>query len=126
MSRLLLATFGCAAAATLFAAEIDLAEFDTLLMQDLDATVKELEPLIGGRDVAAASEAVVFLRDGLAWTEDYFATREVADGAAFARDGKDQAAAVLRALEAGDFTAATEGARAVAKSCRTCHDVYRP
>lgn len=126
MYRMFLAALSFAATAVLFAAEIDLAEFDTLLMQDLDATVKELEPLIGGRDVAAASEAVAFLRDGLAWTETYFATRDVADGAAFARDGKDEAVAVLSALEAGDFAAAAASARAVAKSCRTCHDVYRP
>lgn len=114
------------AAAFAAAAEIDLNDFDTLLMQDMDATVKELEPLIGGRNAAAATEAVAFLEEGLGWTEQYFASKGAADGASFAREGKERAAAARVALSGGDFAAAAEAARDVAKSCRTCHDVYRP
>jgi hypothetical protein len=63
--------------------------------------LRELEPLIGGRNVPAATDAVAFLRrprlDG-----GLFATRNVADGAAFAREGKDQATAVLAAFIVDD------------------------
>jgi len=114
------------AAATALAAEVDLSGIDTLLMQDMDATVKELEPLIGAKNPTAATEAVVFLEQGLAWTEEYFTGKGVADAAKLARVGKERARAVQAALAASDFGAAQEAAREVAKSCRACHDVYRP
>ena len=119
---------GVTAAATLagFAAEIDLTDFDTLLMQDMDETVKDLEPLIGAKNAAGATEAVVFLGQGLEWTEQYFLSKSVADAAKLARTGKERALAVQKALAANDFAAAAEAAREVAKSCRACHDVYRP
>lgn len=115
-----------AAAAAVLAADIDLTGFDTLLMQDLDATVKELEPLIVAKNRVAATEAVVFLGQGLEWTEQYFLAKEVADGAKLARAGIEAAQAAEKALAANDFTAAAAAAREVAKSCRSCHDVYRP
>ncbi len=115
-----------AAAAALLAAEVDLTDFDTLLMNDMDGTVKQLEPLIGGRNSAAATEAAVFLEEGFDWTEQYFSAKGVADGAKLARDGKQRAQAVRTALAANDFKAAAAAARDVAKSCRACHEVYRP
>jgi hypothetical protein len=108
------------------AAELDLSDFDTLLMQDMDATVKDLEPLIGGRNAAAATEAVTFLEEGLAWTASYFAAKGVPDAEQLAREGKQRALAARTAIAGGDFKAAAAAAREVAKSCRACHDAYRP
>ena len=124
LAALTLGLLGAAALAA--AAEIDLKEFDTLLMQDMDDTVKDLEPLIGGRDAKAATEAVVFLEEGLTWTEQFFAAQGATDGVKFARQGKERAAVVRAALGSGDFSEAAAAARDVAKSCRACHDVYRP
>jgi ABC-type ATPase with predicted acetyltransferase domain len=126
ITKLVPAGVTAAAAVAVFAAEIDLTEFDTLLMQDMDETVKDLEPLIGAKNAAGATEAVVFLGQGLEWTEQYFLSKDVADGAKLARTGKERALAVQKALAANDFAAAAEAAREVAKSCRACHDVYRP
>ena len=126
IDRLAAAAVTLAAATALLAAEIDLSGFDTLLMQDMDATVKDLEPLIGARNAAEATEAVVFLEQGLEWTEQYFMAQGVANGAELARDGKQRAQAVRTALAANDFGKAADAARGVAKSCRACHDVYRP
>ena len=120
------AALATAAAAAILAAEVDLTGFDTLLMQDMDATVKELEPLVGAKNSAAATEAVVFLGQGLEWTEQFFLAKDVADAAKLARTGKEAALAAEKALAANDFAAATQAARDVAKSCRACHDVYRP
>ena len=113
------------AATALLAAEIDLSGFDTLLMQDMDATVKDLEPLIGARNSAEATEAVVFLEQGLEWTEQYSIERRRRRREA--RPRRQAARAGRRAaLAADDFGAAAAAARDVAKSCRACHDVYRP
>ena len=126
ITKLALGAATAAAAFAVFAAEIDLKDFDTLLMQDMDETVKDLEPLIGAKNAPGATEAVVFLGQGLEWTEQYFLAKSVADGAKLARTGKERALAVQKALAANDFAAAAEAAREVAKSCRACHDVYRP
>jgi hypothetical protein len=113
-------------ATALLAAEIDLTGIDTFLMQDMDATVKDLEPLIGAKNAKDATEAGVFLEQGLGWTEEYFTSKGVPDAAKLARAGKERARAVQAALAANDFGAAQAAARDVAKSCRACHDVYRP
>ncbi len=107
-------------------AEVDVTGVDTLLMQDMDASAKELEPLIGARNAPAAAKAVTFLNDGLKWTENYFAAQGASDAVQFARDGQQRAATVLSALSGNDFAGAATAARALTKTCRACHDVYRP
>lgn len=97
------------------------------VMQDMDGAVEDLEPFIGAHDAAGATEAAQFLVEGLQWTEDYFASKgDREDGVGFARDARVRAGDVVDAINAGNFTAAAEAAREVAKACRTCHDVYRP
>jgi hypothetical protein len=118
--------FAMLGVAALAAAELDLSDFDTLLMQDMDATVKDLEPLIGGRNAPAATDAVAFLEEGLDWTESYFAAKGVPDAEKIAREGKERAVAARAAIAGGDFNAAAAAARELAKSCRACHDAYRP
>ena len=107
-------------------AEVDVTGIDTLLMQDMDASAKELEPLIGAKNTTAATKAVTFLSGGLKWTEDYFAAQGASDAVGFAKDGQLKAAAVLSALSGGDYAGAATAARALTKTCRACHDVYRP
>jgi len=107
-------------------AEVNIDGVDTLLMQDMDAYAKELEPLIGARNTPAATDAAKFLGKGLKWTEDYFAGQSASDAVQFAREGQQRAAAVLSALSGGDFAGAATAARALTKTCRACHDVYRP
>jgi hypothetical protein len=118
-----LATLGAGAAR----AELDFSDFDTLLMQTMEDTLKALEPNIGGKDVAAATEDAEVLREGLQWAESYFAAKGGTDDAvAIAKEGQAHAATVVKSLAAGDFDAAAAAARGVAKSCRACHDAYRP
>lgn len=107
-------------------AAVDVSGIDTFLMQDMEQAVKELEPLIGARDTAGATETATFLSEGLQWTEDYFAAQQADDAAALAREGRERAAAVLAALAAADFSAAADAARGVSRACRSCHDAYRP
>jgi cytochrome c556 len=118
-----------AAAATAFAAPaaLDTSDIDTLLMQDMESSVKRLEPLIGAKDIVAATRAVGVLAEGLEYVEGYFTAKEnAADAVQFARTGRQRAADVSASLDAGDFAAAAEAARGLAKACRTCHDAYRP
>src|SRR5262245_53050246 len=116
-----------AAAATTAFAALDTSDIDTLLMQDMEKSVKRLEPPVGAKDKPSAERSLGVLEDGLEYVEGYFVTKGGADDAVqFARDGRQRAAAVRAALEANDFSKAADDARGLAKACRTCHDVYRP
>jgi cytochrome c556 len=109
------------------AADIDFTDFDDALMRDMDDAVKELDSNVGGQDAIASLANVVVLRDGLVWAEKYFAAKPEAPlGAGFARDGIEHLAAVEKALGAGDFDSALPGVRGVVKSCKACHEAYKP
>ena len=114
----------CAAVA--FAA-IDLSDFDDDLMQDMDDAIKDLEPVIAGKSIDAARADAETLQNGLKWTEDYFAAKGSApDAVKFAQEGQGLTASILKSLAAGYFESSLDNARKLAKTCRTCHDVYKP
>jgi hypothetical protein len=126
---LLLTTIGAALAiaAALAHAELDFSDFDDVLMQDMEHAVKALEPHIGAHDAAAATHDAELIRDGLQWAERYFAGKSGTDDAvAWAKEGQAHAAEVVSSLSAHDFQTAAAAARGLAKTCRTCHDAYRP
>jgi cytochrome c556 len=108
-------------------ADIDLKDFDDDLMRDMDTAIKDLEPVIGAKNAAAAAGDAELLRDGFKQTGDYFAKKGGAgDAVDFAHHSEDLTAAVLKSIAANDFDAAGNAARALSKSCRACHDVYKP
>jgi cytochrome c556 len=108
-------------------ADIDLQDFDDDLMRDMDTAIKDLEPVIGAKNTAAATQDAELLRDGFKQTEDYFVKKGGAsDAVDFARHSEELTATVLKSIAANDFDAAGNAARTLSKSCRTCHDVYKP
>jgi cytochrome c556 len=108
-------------------AEIDLKDFDDDLMRDMDTAIKDLEPVVGAKNAVAATGDAELLRDGFKQTKDYFAKKgNAADAVEFARKSEELTATVLKAITASDFDAAATSARALSKSCRACHDVYKP
>jgi hypothetical protein len=114
-------------AASVMAADIDFSDFDDDLMQSMDDAIKELDSNVGGQDAKASLANAAVLGDGFAWAEKYFAAKPEAPlGAGFAREGKEHLAAVVQSLEAGNFDAASTGVRAVVKTCKACHEAYKP
>jgi len=108
-------------------AEVDLKDFDDDLMRDMDTAIKDLEPVIGAKNAAAASGDAELLRDGFKQTQEYFAKKGTApDAVDFARKSEEVTETVLKDIAASDFDAASTSARALSKSCRACHDVYKP
>lgn len=98
-----------------------------LVMQDMDGAIEDLEPFIGAHKVPEAKDAAIFLQEALVWAKDYFAANpDTPDGAAYAQAGLETTAKVIAALDAADFDAALEQARALSDNCKTCHDAYRP
>lgn len=114
----------CSAA---LAAEIDLSDFDDDLMRSMDDSIKDLEPVIAAGNAQSAANDVAVILDGLKWTQDYFVKKGNTDDAVkFARDSLQRVDAVQKALAAKDLQAAADSARMLPKSCKACHDVYKP
>src|SRR6187402_3053353 len=106
-------------AASVIAAEIDFSDFDDDLMRSMDDAVKELDSNVGGQDAKASLANAAVLQDGFAWAEKYFAAKPEAPlGAGYAKDGAEHLAELVKALEAGNFDAATGNVRAVVRTCK--------
>jgi hypothetical protein len=114
-------------AAGVMAADLDFSDFDDSLMRGMDDAIKELDSNVAGQDAKASLANVEVLREGLAWAEKYFVAKPEAPlGAGFAREGQEHLGVVIRSLETGDFDAASGGVRGVVRSCKACHEAYKP
>lgn len=119
-----LAWLGVASAAFV---RLDLEDFDDDLMRDMDNAAKDLEPVITAQNVEAAQEDAEVLAHGFKWTEGYFIRKQTTpDAVKFAQDGARALDQVKSLLEKKEFPAAAAAARAMTKTCRACHDVYKP
>lgn len=119
----MLAALSCGLA---FAA-IDLSDFDAELMRNMDEAIKSLDTGISSKDTQAVAGDAEFIAQGLAWTEGYFANKgDVADAVQWASQGHDYAAAIAKAAQQNDFDTAFGAYRSLVKTCRSCHDVYKP
>jgi len=120
---ILLATLG---SVTLAAAEVDLSDFDNDLMRGMEDSIKSFEPNIaaGNRERALADAQILW--DGFKWTEQYFSNKlGAADAVAISQQALERTNAVIEFLRARDFDQAAAAARATARTCRSCHDIYK-
>ena len=109
------------------AADIDYSDFDDDLMRNMDDAIKDLDSNVGGQDAEASLANVNALREGLAVAEKYFAAKpETPRGAGLAREGQEHLALVAQALAAKDFDTASTNVRGVVRTCKACHEAYKP
>jgi hypothetical protein len=107
--------------------DLDLKDFDEDVMRDVDDTVKSLDSDIATHNSASAIAEAQTIQQALKYAEDYFVKKgNVDDAVKWARQGEDQAQAVRSSVAASDFDAASDRYEALMKTCRACHDVYRP
>ena len=108
-------------------ASIDLSDFDQNTMQDVEDAGKELEAALAGRDGQTAVANAEFIRDSLQWAQGYFEKKPAAaDAARLASEGREFAAAVAKAAAGGDFAAANDSYTSLKRTCKSCHDAYKP
>jgi hypothetical protein len=107
--------------------DVDLHDYDDDLMRDLDKTIKYFEPDITAGNAQGAIEDAGVLQDGFKYTENYFSKKGDADDAVkISREGEEFVASAIKSVSDNNFEAAAEAARGAAKTCRACHDVYKP
>lgn len=108
-------------------ASVDLSDFDDDLMRGMDDAVKTLDASIGSKDAQAVATDARFIVDGLKWTEGYFSRKGNAEDAVkLAAQGHGLAEEIAAASSQNDFDAAFTAYRSLVKTCRSCHDAYKP
>ena len=108
-------------------ASIDLSDFDKNTMQDVDDASKELESAIASKEAQATVANAEFIRDSLHWAEGYFEKKGgVPDAVKLAREGREFAALIAKSAGEGNFDAASDSYTSLRKTCKSCHDVYKP
>jgi hypothetical protein len=119
-----LALFGTLASA---AVDVDLSDFDDDVMRNMDDTVKSLDSHLAMGDAQSARIDAQTIREGLHWAEDYFTRKgNVQRAVQFAKQAEDLASEVAKAAAASDLEAAQKTYDSLVRSCRACHDVYKP
>jgi len=118
---LLLGTFAVAAT------NIDLTDFNDDVMKNMDDTVKSLDSDLATRDTRSAQSDAATIRDGLRWAEEYFTRKgNVDDAVQLAKKGEELATNIAKSAGSSDFDAALTTYDALVKTCRRCHDAYKP
>ena len=117
------------AAAAVFAAaaDIDYSDFDEELMRSMGDAIKDLDSNLGGQDAQASLADTKVLLDGLSTAEKYFAKKpETPLGAGYAREAQQHLDAIVKSIEAKDFDSASNSVRDVVRTCKACHEAYKP
>lgn len=107
---------------------LDLSDFDDDVMRGMDDTMKSLDSEIATRDVKSIASDSQSLRKGLGWAQDYFTKKggNLKDAVQWAREGQDLAQAIGKSAEGGDFDASLNNYDSLVKTCRACHNIYKP
>lgn len=96
-------------------------------MDRIDDGNQDLQRNIAARDQEAALERARELEDLYGLMEKFFVDRGGSESAVrISREGRAQAAAAVRHLNAKQFNAARARALEIAHGCRGCHIEYKP
>lgn len=113
-------------ASSIAPAAIDLSDFDEDAMRAVEDAAKELESGIPGRDVATVVANAEFIRDSLHWAAGWFEQKNVGDAVRLAREGGEYAQAIAAHANANEFSAASDAFDSLKRTCKSCHDAYKP
>jgi len=106
---------------------LDLTDFDDEVMRSMDDQVKSLDSDIATHNAGSAAADAQSIEQGLKWAEGYFSKKgSVPDAVKLARQAEDLAASLARSAASSDFDGALETYDTLVKTCRTCHDAYKP
>ena len=106
---------------------LDLSDFNDDVMRDMDDTMKRLDSDIATRDAKAVAGDSASIREALGYALEYFTKKgNVEDAVRWARQAQDLLEAVTNTVQAGDFDTSLNKYDSLVKTCRACHNVYKP
>lgn len=104
----------------------DFSDYDDDLMRTLDKTIKYFEPDISAKNARGIAEDAEILMEGFKYSEEYFAKKGRAEDAVrISQQGQLHVAAAVKFVKENNYDAAVSAARDAARTCRSCHDVYK-
>jgi spermidine/putrescine-binding protein len=95
------------------------------LMQSNRMTMPSLQMNIMAKNAAGAAADAQKLQENFTKATDIFKALKSDDAAAMAKMQADDAAAVAKAVQGGNWDAATASAGAIQKRCGACHMAHR-
>ncbi|WP_161974547.1 cytochrome c [Piscinibacter terrae] len=101
-------------------------EVDSDLMRNIEDTTKSLDSNVSLKDAKSAAAEAKELATLFAQVEDFYARKgDATDAVGFSRKTHDLAEQVIKAVDAGDYDTASTTVIALARSCKSCHEVYK-
>ncbi len=109
------------------AANLDLTDFNDDVMKNMDDSMKALDTDVATHNAKSAQVDGQAIRDGLHWAEEYFTRKgNVEDAVQLAKQGEALAGDIAKSAASNDFDAALSSYDSLVKTCRRCHDAYKP
>jgi cytochrome c556 len=95
-------------------------------MRDIEDTTKSLDSNVALKDAKTAVEQAKEVAAFFQQVEGFYTQKgDAADAVGFACKTHELAAQVQAAVDAQNFDAANEAVSQLARSCKTCHEVYK-
>lgn len=103
-------------------AAVDLSADD---MREAEETLHNLDSHVSLQDRKALDDAKELARYFQQVEGHFSAKADAARGVEFSRKSREHAAAIVTAVEAGDYDAAQDRLSDLTRSCKACHEVYK-
>jgi hypothetical protein len=101
-------------------------ELDTDLMQNIDDTNKSLASNIAVKDGKAAIADAKSMNDMFGTVESYFVQKgDAANAVELTKQSRELTLAIVNAVTANDYDAATDAATTLSRTCKKCHTFYK-
>jgi hypothetical protein len=102
------------------------AELDTDLMQNIDDTNKSLASNIAVKDGKAAIADAKSMNDMFGTVETYFVQKgDAANAVELTKQSRELTLAIVNAVTAKNYDAATDAATTLSRTCKKCHTFYK-
>ena len=101
-------------------------ELDTDLMQNIDDTNKSLSSNIALKDGKAAIADAKSMNDMFGTVETWFVQKgDAANAVDLTKQSRELTLAIVKAVTANDYDAATDAATTLSRTCKKCHTFYK-
>ena len=101
-------------------------ELDTDLMQNIDDTNKSLASNIALKDGNAAIADAKSMNAMFGTVETYFVQKgDAANAVDLTKQSRELTLAIVNAVTANDYDAATDAATTLSRTCKKCHTFYK-
>ena len=101
-------------------------ELDTDLMQNIDDTNKSLSSNIALKDGKAAIADAKSMNDMFGTVETYFVQKgDAANAVELTKQSRELTLAIVNAVTANNYDAATDAATTLSRTCKKCHTFYK-